>query len=451
MRRRPRPHQGGSQPLKLVTVNLADLQMPDRALRKHPDSQIRKISRSLESFGWVSPILITPGNEIVAGTARVMAARKLGQATAPALRVDHLTPEQVRLYRIADNRLAEEADWDRDTLRLEIAELIDLDVDLELTGFEVGEIDLLLETNEENSRSDNAVPDTPQTALSQLGDVWQIGPHRLVCGDALDPQTYTLALEGKRADAAFVDAPYNVKIDRNVCGLGRVRHREFVQASGELSDEEFASFLTRTHERLAEAIKPGGVVFSCMDWRSIATLIRAGQSAKLDLINLAVWDKGVGGMGSLYRSQHELVSVFRSPGASHRNNVELGKHGRNRTNVWTYAGMNTGGRERDELLALHPTVKPVELVSDAIKDVTAQGECVLDCFGGSGTTMVAAEKTRRKAVLIELDPIYVDTIILRMKQTAGLDAVHAVTGERFEERRYPADSMQSHDHLPERA
>lgn len=188
-----------------------------------------------------------------------------------------------------------------------------------------------------------------------------------------------------------------------------------------------------------------------MDWRSIATLIRAGQSAKLDLINLAVWDKGVGGMGSLYRSQHELVSVFRSPGASHRNNVELGKHGRNRTNVWTYAGMNTGGRERDELLALHPTVKPVELVSDAIKDVTAQGECVLDCFGGSGTTMVAAEKTRRKAVLIELDPIYVDTIILRMKQTAGFDAVHAVTGERFEERRHPADSMQSHDHLPERA
>lgn len=261
MRRRPRPHQGGSNTLKLVTVNLADLQMPDRALRKHPDSQIRKISRSLESFGWVSPILITPGNEIVAGTARVMAARKLGQATAPALRVDHLTPEQVRLYRIADNRLAEEADWDRDTLRLEIAGLIDLDVDLELTGFEVGEIDLLLETNEENSRSDNAVPDTPQTALSQLGDVWQIGPHRLVCGDALDPQTYTLALEGKRADAAFIDAPYNVKIDRNVCGLGRVRHREFVQASGELSDEEFASFLTRTHERLAEAIKPGASCF----------------------------------------------------------------------------------------------------------------------------------------------------------------------------------------------
>jgi DNA modification methylase len=450
MRRRPLSPQGGSNTLKLVTINLADLQMPDRALRKHPDSQIRKLARSLEKFGWVSPILVTSENEIVAGTARVLAARKLRHTSAPALRVDHLTPEQVRLYRIADNRLAEEADWDREALRLEIAELVDLDLDLELTGFEVGEIDLLLEPEDGSTKDADTVPAAPESALSQPGDVWQIGPHRLVCGDALDPQTYALALEGKHADAVFIDAPYNVKIDRNVCGLGRVRHREFVQASGEMSDAEFAGFLTKAHKQLAEAIKPGGVLFSCMDWRSIATLIRAGQAAELDLINLAVWDKGVGGMGSLYRSQHELVAVFRSPGASHRNNVELGKHGRNRTNVWSYAGMNSASAGRDELLAMHPTVKPVELVADAIKDVTAHGECVLDCFGGSGTTMVAAEKTRRKAVLIELDPIYVDTIILRMKKTTGLDAVHAVTGERFEAHQHPTDTTQNGEPLAER-
>jgi DNA modification methylase len=416
--------------LHLIEVELADLKPPNRALRDHPASQIKKIARSLEQFGWVSPILIDGQNEIIAGTARIAAAKKLGLTYAPAIRIDHLSPAEIRAYRIADNRLAEEADWDRDALRLEITELLDLEIDIELTGFEVGEIDILIDDGS-GEVVDEHVPDPPDDPVSRLGDLWIIGEHRLVCGDALEANTYEALLDGQLADAVFTDAPYNVAIDRNVCGLGKIKHTEFVQASGEMSDDEFSNFLKKAHTRLAENTRPGGVLFSCMDWRSISPLIEAAQSAGLQLLNLAVWDKGKGGMGSLYRSQHELVAVLKKPGASHRNNIELGKHGRDRTNMWSYAGCSTASKERDALLAMHPTVKPVALVSDAIKDVTARGETVLDCFGGSGTTMVAAQQTGRIACLVELDPAYVDVIITRMQSAFGIAAIHAETGETY--------------------
>ncbi len=411
-----------SNSLQLTNVELDKLKLFKRELRNHPAEQVRKIARSLETFGWVSPILVSPDLEVIAGTARVKAAQSLGMKSAPALRVDHLTPEQIRLYRIADNRLAEEAVWDREALRLEIGELIALDLDIGLTGFETGELDVLLDFNDDASEgsADEAEP-AEQEPSSTVGDVYKIGDHLLICGDALDSDTWKL-LGGREIHAGFVDSPYNVPIDKHVCGKGDVKHREFVQASGEMSPEDFQQFLTTVHERLAEAMNPGAVLFSCMDWRSIDRLVCAGKAAGFELINMAVWDKMTGGMGSLYRSQHELISVFKKPGKAHRNNVQLGKHGRNRTNVWAYAGMNTGGKDRDELLSLHPTVKPVDLVADAIKDVTARGETVIDCFGGSGTTMLAAHKAGRKAILIELDPVYVDTIIARMEKATGLTA-----------------------------
>lgn len=421
----------GSNSLHLIEVELDGLRLPDRELRNHSSAQIEKIARSIEQFGWVSPILVTPDREVIAGAARIKAARKLGHHTAPALRVDHLTPEQVRFYRVADNRLAEDAEWDREALRLEISDLLELDIDIELTGFETGEIDVLLDLDDENGEGEGDTEDI-SSPISEVGDIWRIGEHRLICGDALAPETWA-KLGDIKADAAFVDAPYNVKIDKHVCGLGKVKHREFVQASGEMSTQEFAQFLGTAHQRLHEALKPGGVLFSCMDWRSIASLVEAGEHAGFELINMVVWDKTTGGMGSLYRSQHELICVFRNAGASHRNNVQLGKHGRNRTNVWTYAGMNTGGKQRDELLSVHPTVKPVELVIDAIKDVTAHGETVVDCFGGSGTTMVAAQKAGRKSVLLELDPVYVDTIIERMTAAFGLAATLEGSGETYAE------------------
>jgi DNA modification methylase len=417
--------------LHLIEVEISDLVIPDRQLRTHSPQQIRKIAQSIREFGFVVPILVDARNEVISGMARIKAARQVGLTHAPAIRIESLTPAQVRALRIADNRLAEEADWDREALRLEIEDLLELDIDIELTGFEMGEIDVLMDEDDSSGADpDEDIPEPPVSPVSRVGDIWQIGDHLLACGDALAPETYAI-LDGTLVDAVFVDAPYNVKIDKNVCGLGKHKHDEFVQASGEMSKAEFFAFLSSAHQRLAEAIKPGGVIFSCMDWRSIAPLIQAGEEAGLELLNLAVWDKGVGGMGSLYRSRHELVGILRKPGASHTNNVELGKHGRNRTNVWEYAGMNCATKERDALLTIHPTVKPVALVADALMDVTKRGERVLDCFGGSGTTMVAAEKTGRRAILVELDPKYVDVIIARMGQSFGLDAIHVETGESF--------------------
>lgn len=416
------PSTSGSNALQLIKADLSKLRLPKRELRNHPAEQVRKIARSLETFGWVSPILVSSDLEVIAGTARVKAARSLGMTNAPALRVDHLTQEQIRLYRIADNRLAEDADWDKQELRNEIGELIALDLDVNLTGFETGEIDVLLDFD------DDAEEDRPERGQredkhpsSTVGEVYNIGDHMLICGDALEPETWKL-LAGRAIHAGFVDSPYNVPIDKHVSGKGEVKHREFVQASGEISADEFQRFLVTVHQHLATAMNPGAILFSCMDWRSIDRLVDAGKTAGMEHINMVVWDKMAGGMGALYRSQHELISVFKKPGGPHRNNVQLGKHGRNRTNVWAYAGMNTGGKDRKELLALHPTVKPVELVADAIKDVTAHGETVIDCFGGSGTTMLAAHKTGRKAILIELDPVYVDTIIARMEKATGLKA-----------------------------
>lgn len=415
--------------LHLTEIALDDLVIPARELRKHPASQIRKLAKSIERFGFVTPILVDARGEVIAGLARIAAARKLGRSHAPAIRVEHLSEDEIRAYRIADNKLAEEASWDLDALRVEIGELIDLDFDMEAIGFEVAEIDVLLDDGD--SGEDVPIPETPSNPVTRAGDVWQIGPHRLVCGDSLMADTYDALLGTEAVDAVFTDAPYNVPVDKHVCGLGKVKHREFAMASGEMSEEAFAEFLRTVHEHLATRMKPGGIAFSCMDWRSISPLIEAGQACGLALINLAVWDKGTGGMGSLYRSQHELVCVFKKPGASHRNNVELGKHGRNRTNVWAYPGCNGGSKERGELLKLHPTVKPTALIADALRDVTARGEIVLDVFGGSGSTLLAAEQTARVARLVEIDPAYCDVIIERVRQALGLEAVLEATGETF--------------------
>lgn len=416
--------------IHLIEVRLDALSFPERRLRKHGEAQLAAIERSLERFGFISPILVSGSGEIVAGEARVEAAKRLGLNAAPAVRIEHLSEEEIRAYRIADNKLAEAADWNDEALRLELAELIELDVSIEGLGFETGELDVLLQ-GEEAEEDAPEIPAEVET-ITRLGDVWLIGDHKLACGDALSRGTLARVLTGQEADAVFTDAPYNVKIDGNVCGSGAVRHREFSMASGEMSPDAFLSFLKEAHERLFEALKPGGVAFSFMDWRSIASLIRAGEEAGFKLINLAVWDKGVGGMGSLYRSQHELAAVFHKPGASARNNVQLGRHGRNRTNVWAYPGANANGPARSDL-GLHPTVKPVALAADAIRDVTARGELVLDVFGGAGSTMLAAQETGRVSRLVEIDPSYCDVIVKRMQDRFGVAATLEDSGGSFED------------------
>lgn len=257
-----------------------------------------------------------------------------------------------------------------------------------------------------------------------MGDIWEIGLHRLICGDALDPEAYTQLLAGESAQMAFTDPPYNVPINGHVSGLGKIRHREFAMASGEMDEATFTGFLSSVFTNMANSSRKGAIQYICMDWRHIIEMMTAGTKAYSNFLNLCVWAKTNGGMGSLYRSQHELVFVFKAGDSPHINNVELGRHGRNRTNVWNYPGINSFGKDRDSDLALHPTVKPVALVMDAILDCSKRKGIILDPFAGSGTTLVAAEKTGRLGFGIELDPRYCDVIVRRMQSLFSIEAIH---------------------------
>jgi DNA modification methylase len=313
--------------------------------------------------------------------------------------------------------------------------LINLDFDIEVTGFEVAEIDLRIESiNLDFDGPPDVVPE-PITGhpISQIGDLWVLGRHRVVCGSALDPAAYAILMDRKKANIVFADPPWNVKIDGHATGLGAHRHREFAMAAGEMTSSQFQTFLLGAFALLVRHSTDGSIHFICMDWRHSAELLAAGNSVYAEHKNTCVWVKHNGGMGSLYRSQHEFVHVFKNGTASHRNNVQFGRFGRHRTNVWNYQGANSLGRGSEEgnLLALHPTVKPVALVADAILDCSARGDVVLDPFLGSGSTLMAAERVGRNCCGLEIDPLYVDTIIRRWQAQTGDDAVHASSGRHF--------------------
>jgi DNA modification methylase len=406
--------------------------------RTHSPRQIDQIAASIRSFGFTNPILVDDENRIVAGHGRLLAARAIGLAKVPTIRLARMSEADLRAYVIADNRLAENAGWDRELLGLELQYLSELDIDFDLTvtGFDLPEIDVLigelsLDPEGEADPAD-AMPATVGPAVSRSGDVWAIGRHRLICGDALLAETYGRLLGDERAQMVFTDPPYNVPIGGHVSGLGQTRHREFAMASGEMSEAEFTAFLARVFGHLTAFSVVGSVHFHCMDWRHLGEILAAGAASYSELKNLCVWSKTNAGMGSLYRSQHELVLVYKAGSAPHVNNVELGKHGRHRSNVWTYPGVNAFGGNRDDL-ALHPTVKPVALVADAIRDCSHRGGIILDAFAGSGTTLIAAEKTGRRGYGLEIDPLYCDVILRRMLAVCGLDATLAATGQWFSE------------------
>lgn len=404
--------------------------------RTHSKKQVRQIAESIKTFGWTNPILIDDEGGVIAGHGRLEAAKLLGMGAVPVIRLSTMTAAQKRAYILADNKLAENAGWDEDLLRIELQGLLDMDLDfsVEVTGFETPEIDLLLNENDASAPEDEDVPaPEPGTAVSEPGDLWLLGDHRLFCGDALEASSYEAVLNGEKAAAVFTDPPYNVRIDGHVCGNGRIRHDEFAMASGEMSEREFTSFLSAVFGYLNRFSADGSIHFICMDWRHGFELMSAARAAYAELKNICVWNKTNGGMGSLYRSKHELVFVYKNGTAPHINNVDLGRHGRYRTNVWDYAGVNSFGAGRMEDLADHPTVKPVAMVADAILDVTHRGDLILDPFGGSGSTLLAAEKTGRRAALIELDPKYVDVAIRRYEKATGQSAIHARYGHSFHE------------------
>jgi len=423
--------------LRIDVRSIGSLTLRRSNPRTHSKQQIRQIADSIEAFGFTNPVLIDADGTVVAGHGRVRAAKELGLERVPTITLEHLSDAQLRAYVIADNKLAELAGWDRDVLAIELQELaaLDLDFDLELTGFATAEIDLLLGVADDEVASDAAdaaaAIDPESPATTRDGDLWQIGPHRLLCGNALDAAAYDRVLSGRRARVVFVDPPYNVRIDGHVSGLGRHRHREFAMACGEMTPEQFTRFLETALRHHSAHSLDGALHFVCIDWRHTGDLLAASRPVYSELKNICVWAKSNAGMGSLYRSQHEFVLVFKVGTASHVNNIELGRHGRYRTNVWRYAGANTIGTERDEALAIHPTVKPVRMVADAILDTSRRGEVVLDGFAGSGTTLLAAERTGRVGLGIELDPQYVDAALERLAAATGLVPTLAATGEPF--------------------
>ena len=404
--------------------------------RTHSKKQVKQIARSIAKFGFCNPVLIDDTKQIIAGHGRVEAAKLLGIDAVPTCQLSHLSETDKRAYILADNKLAEKAGWDKELLAIELQGLIELDVDIELTGFDTSEIDIILEdareANGDPSGPEDEVPNSLGHAVTQTGDLWLLGTHRLLCGDARDQAAYDRLLEGAKAEFVFTDPPYNVAIDGHVCGLGRVHHREFAMGSGEMSEAEFTAFLKAVFGVLAENTVDGSIHQICMDWRHMGEMLGAGRAVYSELKNLCVWNKNNGGMGTFYRSKHELVFVWKSGTAPHINNFELGQHGRHRANVWDYPGINTMRAGRLEELAMHPTVKPVILVADALKDCSRRRGLVLDPFCGSGTILIAAERTGRKARALEIDRTYVDVAVRRWQTYTGKSAVFSGSGETFE-------------------
>ncbi len=421
-----------SNHLQLLDLPLSSIQPPKRQLRKYGKRQIDKTIQLITETGMPPVVVVDDNNIVIAGGFVVEAAKRMALKTIPVIRIDGMTPEMGRVLTLALDRLRDEETWIKDAVAAEFQELaLEFpELDLQLTGFEIAEIDSYLDFNAVDPVDEAPEPDETQPAVTQKGDLWIMDGHRLLCGDALAEDAYVTLMGAGKADMVLTDPPYNVPIDGHVSGLGQHKHREFAQAAGEMSPEQFIAFLTTVFQHQASSSRSGSIHIVFMDWRHALEILNAANAVGYEHKNLCVWVKDNGGMGSLYRSRHELAFVFKFGDDPHMNNVQLGKYGRYRTNVWEYAGVNSfGGQQGD--LAMHPTVKPVPMLVDAIKDCTKRGDTVLDPFGGSGSTLIAAERCKRHARLIEIDPLYCDVIIRRWQALTGRDAVHAVTGKTF--------------------
>jgi DNA modification methylase len=411
-----------------------------RNAHTHPKKQIRRLADNIGTFGFTVPVIIDENSMLLAGHCRFEAAKLSGLEQIPAIRLRGLSEAKKRALLLADNKIAEHAGWNRERLAIELPDLAELliaeSLDISITGFEPAEIDRLVSDFEDDAADPADDIQTKWLSLapvSRPGDLWQLGSHRLLCGDARDAANLDRLLGDEQAAMAFLDPPYNVRV-RGVVGRGRIKHDEFAMASGEMSRPEYVEFLIEALGNAATHSRAGAVHYVCTDWRHLSELLEAGQQTYGEMLNLAVWVKSNAGQGSFYRSQHELIGVFRVGEASHLNNVALGRHGRSRSNVWHYAGVNSFRAGRMDELRAHPTVKPVALVADAIKDCTRRRDIVLDTFCGSGTTLMAAERVGRRAYAIELEPRYVDVAIRRWQAFTRRDAIHIETGSTFDER-----------------
>lgn len=421
----------------LEWVPIESLRPNPRNARTHSKKQVNQIANSILRFGWTYPLVVEENVILLAGHGRLLAAQQLGLKEIPVIVLSNLSETEKRAFMLADNKIAANSGWDHRILAKEVGELSrllpEIDLNIEITGFSTAEIEpLLVDLGDgENDPADDPLP-VATKAVSRTNSLWILGDHRLICADACKHKTYQ-ALLGKRfASLVISDQPYNVVVAK-IVGRGRIKHREFAHASGELSSEQFVTFQRKWMELCAESSKPGSIHFVFIDWRHLFEAQRAGLAVYDELKNVVVWCKTNAGQGSFYRSQHEFILVFKNGDAPHQNNIELGRHGRNRSNVWTYPGVNTFRSGRMDDLSVHPTVKPIAMIVDAIKDCSRRGDIVLDPFIGSGTTILAAERVGRRAFGIEIDPLYVDVAIRRWQQFTGRDAILRSTGQTFDE------------------
>ena len=416
--------------LQIESYPVGDLKTHARKLRKSDPAHIREIANSISTLGFNVPLLVGKDNVVVDGDSRLEAAKLLGLFSVPGIRVDHLNETEQRLLRLAVNRLGEKGFWDLGELEAEFKELIIADAPIEISGFGSDEIDQILIGNEDGNQAGDLAPRPGASAVARIGDLFLLGPHRLVCGDATDPAVVRRLLEANAARMVLTDEPFNVAIGGHV---SRGERREFVMASGEMTDAQFEDFNRKWMAAVFPHLVDGGILGTFIDWRGLPIVHTAATALNLTPLNLVVWAKTNAGMGSLYRSQHELLPLFKKGAAPHVNNIALGKRGRHRTNLWTYPGASSLGSDARKGLQDHPTVKPVAMLGDALIDLTNRGEVVLDPFLGSGSTLIAAENTGRICCGIELDPLYVDVIIRRFEAETGTPAILAETGETFED------------------
>jgi DNA modification methylase len=417
--------------LAMEYISVDQLRAPSRAVRACDPAHVREVANTIRALGFCAPILVGKNNVILDGVVRLEAAKLAGLDRVPCVRVEHLSDAEQRVLRLAVNRLGEKGQWDLTELRIELEELIIADVPIEISGFELDEVDGILIGDEANAIEQGPLaPEQDAVAVAKLGDLFQLGVHRIICGSATDPAVLKRLMERDEAPVRLIltDEPYNVKIVGNVT---RGEHREFAMASGEMTDAQFLDFNIDWIDAALPYLCDGGVVGSFIDWRGAPTLGAAAAKLALTPLNLIVWAKTNAGMGSLYRSQHELLPLFKKGTAQHLNNINLGKRGRWRSNVWTYPGASSLGSDARRGLQDHPTVKPTAMLQDALLDLTNRGEVVLDPFLGSGSTLIAADKTNRVCRGVELDPRYVDVIIRRYQAATGKDAVLVDTGETF--------------------
>ena len=419
-------------------VPLTTIRPNPRNARTHSRKQIKKLAAAMKQFGVINPIVVDESGTIYAGHARAEAAKLLGLSHVPVVRPSHLSETEMRAYMLADNKLATLAGWDPELLGTEFADLQirlpEAGLDLDITGFEPGEIDLIMsDLAEDNANSADDLSGLDDAPVANSGDLFVLGRHRIIVGDARDEETYERLLGSEKAAMAFLDPPYNVKVNGHVGGRGKIKHPEFAEASGEMNSDQFVQFLKATLGQCARHTIDGAITYVCMDWRHASDLLKAGAAVYDDLKNICVWSKSTPGQGSFYRSQHEFVFVYKTGTAPHINTFELGQHGRSRSNVWSYPGANSFRAGRINELKMHPTVKPVALIADAMRDCSRRGSIILDAFAGSGSTIAAAEKVGRRAFCVEIAPPYADVAIRRWQRITGKDAILKSTEQTFDD------------------